>query len=474
MANQRLVIDNFLGGLAPSKYIGNQTMSDPENTKGFDPTVEGEENVLQRGAGTITLTNASVFQGPVYAMKTISASSGPKLYALGDNAATTGTDLNMVDLLTDTVSASSPWPHPTAGIGGNTIGLEVYNGYLYYATGRYLGRYNFSLTFEDSFNISLNASAYGTPINHPMVQGNGKLFIGNSITGNGGCVTTVSGDTVNLVALDISKTAKIIRALEFNSNYLYIAASQNYNETNVVCESSLYVWDTVSSSWQQEFKFPENDLRSLRVANGTLYCWGNSGFYRFTGSNFELIRNINGGPAAYGSDVTPRGLIIWKSGADIYQYGTTNPGINPIVSKPINDASIYANVALKSVTKSKLYLGGNTTAPFMRVFSSDGTGRAANGEWRSPLFNTGNKIRIKKLYVYAQPLPTNCAVSFAFIDDSGKTISAGGWSTAAETVYTYSPNGAVFETFQLRMIHNANTPSIKLRKIVIEYMNEKE
>lgn len=475
MPKQRLVIDNFLGGLAPSSYIGNLTMSDPSNTKGWDALFYGEENILQRGFGTATLTNASYVAGYQYAMKMISDAVGQRLFTLGDNMAGNATMLHKIDTTTDTVANSSPWPWTTAGNGGTDIGLEFYNGYLYYATGRYLGRYNLSLTFDNSFNISLTAAAFGSELWHPMAQGNGKLFIGNSVTAGGGCITSVSGDIVTLVDLDLSKTSKIIKALEFNDNVLYIAASQNYNQTNAACDTSLYIWDTVSGSWQKEYKFPENEMSALKVVNGVLYCWGSRGFYRFNGGNFDLIRTILGSPGPGGVDVTPNGVLIFKDGLkNIYSYGTTNPAIPAIVQKPINDASISQYAAIKSITISKLYIGGSDSGANLRVLTSDGTGRPIAGEWRTTLINLGHRARITKLYVVAQALPTGCEVSFSFIDDNSYSVGSGTWNTAGETTFEYQPDGAVFETFQLRILHTANTASPKFKKFVIEYELEKE
>lgn len=474
MPKQRLIIDNFLGGLAPSPYIGNETMSDPSNTKGWEALVYGEENILQRGMGTASLTNASYVTGYQYNMKVISDAVGQRLFTLGDNLAGNSTLLHKVDLITDTVANSSPWPWTTAGSGGLTTGLEFYDGYLYYATGSYLGRYNLSLTFDNSFNFSLTSEAFGSQIWHPMVQGNGKLFVGNSVTAGGACVTSVSGDLVTLVDLDLSKTAKIIKALEFNDNTLYIAASSNYNQSNTSCETSLFLWDTVSGSWQKEYKFPENEMSALKIVNGTLYCWGSKGFYRFNGGNFDLIRTISGGPGPGGTDVTPNGILLFKDGTKhVYSYGTDNPAIPALVQKPINDASISQYAAIKSITLNKLYIGGSDSGPNLRVLTTDGTGRLA-GEWRTTLINLGHRVRIVKLYVVAQPLPTGCEVSFSFIDDNNYSVGAGTWSTAAETTFEYQPNGAVYDTFQLRILHTANTASPKFKKFVIEYELEKE
>lgn len=472
MPKQRLVIDNFLGGQAPSSYIGNQTMQDPSNSEGWDVMTTGQENILQRGYGTSAVTNASYVDGYLWAMKVATKPDGSnKVYGLAAGSNYTSTKLHEINISDDTVNNSSPWPWTIAGATSTnyqTVGLEIYNGYLYYAGSQCLGRYDMSLTFNNCYNVSLQADAYGKPLYHPMVQGNGSLFVGH-----GKYVAKLSGEVMNITAMDLSKTSKVVKCMEFNRNYLYMGVSTNYGNANINSEASLIIWDTVSEGWQEEFRFPENDLTAIKSANGTLYCWGDKGFYRFTGSNFELISVITGSPAPWGVDVTPRGLIIFKDGAGhIYQYGSSNPGLNPILQKVINEANQVQLGGLKSVTRTKYYSGAYLSGDNIRAYSSAGGTRPDAGVYATPFLNLGQKIRVSKIYAYAQNLLSGCSLSFALYDEDGSSIDCGYWNTAGEKTYEYQPNGAVFDTFQLRMTHLGTSP--KIRKFVIEYEPEKE
>lgn len=113
---ERLVIDNFLGGLAPSIYSGNpQSQSDPVNTAGWDVFRNSnytDYGLLQRGYGQSTLTNASVVVGSVQFMKSLNRFNNQKLYCLSQADAGGVNVLHAVDSGSSSVLNASPWPHP--------------------------------------------------------------------------------------------------------------------------------------------------------------------------------------------------------------------------------------------------------------------------------------------------------------------------------------------------------------------------
>jgi hypothetical protein len=85
--NTRIVIDNFLGGLAPSRYQGNPTtQSDPQDavSGGFDPYIDTEEGMLRRGFGLSTITNASLMTGNQTWMKAASRTYGDFVFMIDE------------------------------------------------------------------------------------------------------------------------------------------------------------------------------------------------------------------------------------------------------------------------------------------------------------------------------------------------------------------------------------------------------
>lgn len=484
MSVQRIVIDNFLGGLSSSRYVGNvlagQCDPDEQSSSGWEVFHNTNDiGLLRRGSVEGTITNVSLIQGKIHWIKTYNRTLGSYIYALGQDDNLNENRLYRIDLASDTVSNASPWPFTvgTSSPNGTGLGMEYYGGYLYYASGRYLGRYNMSLTFDNSFYTFLGTKAIGTSIEHPMVQGNGKLFIGNSnFSLNTASIATYDDASVTPNALDLGKTEQFIRAIEFNNNFLYIATTNNTEDNSKVAESYLYVWDTVSSSWQQQFRFPEEDLKALKASNGKMFAFGNRGAYIFNGTNFELIYPLSGGPTPGGVSVNPSGIINWcDQNLNIFAYGSPNPSqIPPITYKPYVNDYVY-NGAIQWVTRTKLYAATSTDNPKLRMYG--GSGNYESATWRTPMIPFGVKARLVKLYAYFLSWPANCTVTVGWASGDGSSITTiGTINTAGDVQAEFSYDGLVADSWQITLTHTVGisgaTP--KFRKIVIEWEPELE
>lgn len=480
---QRLVIDNFLGGLAPSIYVGNpQTQSDPDHTSGWEIFSPSEDGLLQRGYPSKYVTNASLIQGTLHWMKNYNRTAGAYTFILGTDDNLIKNRLYQVNLSSDTLTNSTLFPHTISDSNGaiqGGTGTEFYGGYLYYASGRYLGRYDMSLTFNDSFSIYLGTQALGDYIDHPMVQGGGKLFIGNSnFSLNTPSIATVdSNGAVNLAALDLSQTEQVIKALEYSRNFLYIATTNNTAANTNTSDSYLYVWDGISGSWQEQFRFPEENFTAIKFANGQLFCWGNKGFYRFTGSGFELIYPIQGGPSAGGVSVRPNGVVYFRDGAgSIYGYGTDNPQIPPVVYTPYTGGSAVYNGAVHWASRSKLFASANAS-PRLYEYFSGGTNDYVSASWRTPMINFGQLTRLVRVYMVFQSWPTGATMDVKWATGSGSsTTTIGTVSTAGETTAEFYPEGCVADFWQVGLTLTAAPGGItpKIQRIVIDYQPEKE
>ena len=335
MDQGKIVIANFLGGLAPSTFVGDPaSQGDPgetgrERTRGFDPNLPGDVGILQQGFQLSSITNVSLFGGHVTHVKQVILNNTPYLFLLGDGYNDDNTPKNTIykiNLWTHTnISSSAFAPHGCAGMMSIGKGLELFGSYLWYASGRYLGRYDLSLTFNDSFNVSLSTAAFGGgTIDHPMVQGNGKLFIGNVDSNGNAIVTTVdAADVVTFAALDLTKTRQFIQALEFGDDVLYIGTSANNDNAVTYCvESYLYIWDTVSGSYQKRFRFPQGNITSMRQTPNGLFVFSRNAVYRFTGTGWEpIFQMFSGGPGVHSVDFDPYGFLWWKTGTSMYSYG---------------------------------------------------------------------------------------------------------------------------------------------------------
>ena len=489
---QRFVISNFLGGLAPSVFVGNPlNQADPgsasnTHTRGWEVFSNGEIGSLQRGYTTAPVTNVSLVQGTMFWMKSYNRSIGTFLFMLGTDDNLILNRLLRLDLSNDTVSNSGGFPHSistyTNAQQGGT-GMEFFGGYLYYASGRYLGRYDMSLTFNDSFNVFLGTQALGDGIDHPMVQGGGKLFIGNSnFSLNTPCIATVdSAGSVNLAALDLSQTEQIIKALEYSRNFLYIATTNNTTQNTNSSDSFLYIWDGISGSWQEQFKFPEENFTALKYVGSQLFCFGNRGFYRFTGSGFELIYPITGGPSAGGVSVHPNGILYFRDQTGlIYAYGTANPQIPPIVYRPYSESSAFIG-AIHWASRTKLFAsrltGDNKT---LKLYSASGTeAYSTNAAYYVPMIEFGVRTRLVKVYIEFLAWPAGDTMDVKWYTGDGDTptpTTIGTINTTGELSAEFYPDGCVADHWGVALALTAapNGVTPKIRRVICEYQVEKE
>ena len=478
----KIVIDDFLGGLAPSSYVGGLNQGDPGSlssprTYGFDVNYPDSIGVLRRGFQQDTITNASLMGAATLARHTIIGQS-PHLYILG-NHDYFGNRLYDLDITTNTLVSSSLFPRTVPGLASYGLGLELFGNYLWYVSGRYLGRYDLSATFNDSFNVSLSTAAYGgSHIQHPTAQGNGKLYIGNVDTDGNAILTTVdSSDVVNFTALDLTKTRQFIRALEFSGDTLYIGMSADKGNAlgTPNAESSVLIWDTVSASYQRKVRFPNGEITNIQSGADGIYVFGRTGVYVMSGDSFiPITSKSNGGPGVDGADINADGVLFWKTGQGIMSYGSSDPALQKVVNMPFFTMGA-ANAFIKWTSRLSLYVGGFSDRPYIRRFTSSATGGWTSvAQWATPFFQFSKRCRCTGITVYTLPLPTGCEFAALWAKDDGsspETIAA--FNTAGATKHQFSPDGLVDYSWQIRLYHGTgDTPQI--RRVEIDYEEEDE
>lgn len=489
--NQRLVIDNFLGGLAPGRYIGDpQTQADPSSAGWFPVHTAApdsglnEINVLQRGYQLDTITNVSAIVGDVKWVRSFSRTGGSYAYLLSvnDGASANKNVLHRLDMSSATVTNSGSWPHVLAA-NSDSLGLEFYTtsgtNYLYYAHGANLGRYDLNVTFADTFKTTLGTTCLGETIPHPMVQGNGKLFIGNSnYSANTACIATLIDAMFTETALDLSATQQIVRALEFNRNYLYIAtASSSTSGSSYRSPAYLYIWDGVSSGWQEQYQFPEEDFTAIKAYNGQIYCWGRRGMYRFNGSGFDMIYPATAGPGYPSAvDISPNGFAYFKGtgndgSAGIYAYGTPDPQLPPRMYRPYETNGGNA-LALFWANNTNFYCAYGS-GDRLRRFSSSGASGYGTATWSTPMLKFPQPARLTSIQAFYQSLPSASAFTVSWTPNTSSAVVLMSVSTAGTTSQKMHINGCIDDIWQLSITHTAGkTP--KILSLIAEYEFEQD
>jgi hypothetical protein len=361
--------------------------------------------------------------------------------------------------------------------------MELFDGYLYYATDKYLGRYDLSTTFDNSFYLSLGTTCLGAPIRHPMVQGYGKLFIGNSYTNasltNACSIAKVEAGVVTPDALPLYKTQKVVKCVEFHNANLYVGITTNlYNDRTLKCETTVVVWDTVSAGWQKEIPFPEEDIVALKTWNGSLYAWGARGVYRFNGSGFSQVYVTQAGPnLASEVDVSPWGILYWK-GTDtsgnqgVYAYGSMDERLKKVPFKPYLEYG-GASQALFWVNKDNLYICGYSSGNKIRRFNSASDASYGTATWKSSMINFPGNAQIVDIKVMLASLPSGTAVTLGWAKDDGIAEDLLTANTLGQTLMKICPNGKIADEFQVYLRHTAG-PTPKVKRIDIEYEQVQE
>ena len=305
-----------------------------------------------------------------------------------------------------------------------------------------------------------------------MVAANGQLLIASAKANSGPCIDSYDGTTLTLAKLDMSKIEQIVRCIEFDGSNLYIGLSSNNDSTGTqfAGKAQMIVWDTVSSGWQQAFNFPEETITNIKAFNGRLFAWGKRGFYQFTGSGFTRIRAIIGAPIMGAVDVSPNGILYWKSSSNqVYAYGPPLPGLPEVVWKPYETGGSELGF-LKWANYTNMYLSNGTFA--LRRYSAVGVGGYGTAEWRTPMIKFPQIARLIRIKVFFLPLTSGTSVDVKWASDTGSsTTTIGTFSTTSSTDWEYQPDGLVSDSWQIIFSHTAGaTPKIK--KVEIEYSIE--
>ena len=493
----RISIDNFLGGLAPSRYYGasvaGTTMADPASAGWFPVHTTApdsglnEVNILQRGYQLSSITNVSAITGDIKWIKSFSRGSTNYAYLLSvnDGASANANVLHRLDLSTSTITnGGGSFPHSMA-TNSDALGMEFFTtsstNYLYYAHGANLGRYDLNTTFDDTYKTTLGTTCLGETIPHPMVQGYGKLFIGNSnMSLSTACIATLdNAGTLTEIALNLGATQQIVRALEFFGDYLYIAMASTTSASGNVYRSSasLKIWDTVSSSWQREYIFPEEEIASIKASNGSIYCWGRRGFYRFNGSGFDMVYPMSSGPAYPSAvDVSPDGFVYFKGAAiagttSILAYGSPDPRIPQAMHIPYETNGGNA-LPIFWASKTNFYVAYGS-GDRLRLYSSSGAAGYGGATWRTPMFKFPKPARLASVTVVFNTLGTaRFRIGWAPRDGLVETQVAS-VSSDSQSGQKFFIDGLIDDSWQIMITHTAGvTP--KIQKIDIDYELEQD
>lgn len=305
-------IDNLnLGGIAESNYQGNKNTV--AEAIGLDIHSEGGLiKVNQALKDDNTGTGDNKINDNVILVSV--SGGGGYIWAFG-----TGTDRKVWK---KTVSTNT-WTYQgqvTSSFDDRIFNAFLYNGYIYYTGGLYLGRIGVADAWasRDDDWATFSSSAN----DHPMRIVNDTLYIGDH-----SLIAQVDGGVFSANALDIASDL-IITALGKSNTDLLIGTKNVYDSAG---ECEIFKWNTWSDSWSYADTVPEKGINAfLEIDNFIMVNAGVNGkIYLFDGYRLDPYKKIKGN---YGNSATMKVYVnaVLNFGG-IGLFGVSNLNGNPSV-----------------------------------------------------------------------------------------------------------------------------------------------
>jgi len=463
MAQWVITIEDFLGGLCPSFWTTDYPSYGRKNMAGKAQAIDlTDPSGICQGMGKTLLTNGTSFAIPIrFLDKTVEAGELSKTYGIGGDKLFQIT--HNYSTGETTIVSNDTFPRTISGASGEDVCLyqnKLYYSYNTSSSGR-LGVYDLGTNFNDTFQTNLEAG-----VCHRMIRGgNDFLYIAN-----GNLVASYDGDNDIFTRddLDLPNNHEIVDLIWLD-NWLYILTNYPRGATrrDQKISSSIFVWDTNSPSWTEEWHFEEK-LTAFYFLNGILYVFGEH-------SDRSFIGQLSGRrvePLFYFPERAPRwyqisnhkGFVIWVGGSNIYAFGTSDNRV-PTAFFPIMVAS--ENHTINSVA-----------CPFGFPIFNENSGSnyknqkshqyETNAFWKSLLVNimgNGRNGMIDEVRVDFEPLQSGNKLIVRLTNNKGEELWTGtiDYSTDGEITSKFFSMAIKTENFRIELDWSQNSPSVPLK-----------
>ena len=391
MANFRIAINDFRGGLAPGYFetdfpvYGNMNMAG--KASGIDLS---DPSYLKQGVGNTTIATGTdeirVLDEPVEADKT---------YGVGASA--------VYEITPTSVSAI----HTISGATFEDIAYYQGNVYASYNTSASGAVAKFDgTTWTDEWQTTLNKDKP-----HKMLVGGlDFLYIadGNKVASYDGVNDLYTPDDLTLPEDDNIVTS------QFSRNHLMIVTNRPAITTGA--RSSVFFWDTKAVSWDVEYTFRER-ITNLFMLGGTPFVHyedlGKTRLGMLDGSDITPLATFDGTSPSWYQVTGYKGYIAWTAGSDILVWGAPESYIEPSMF-PIK-AGTY-----KTVSAPFGYL---ITCNSSNTIEKDG-GYSPSGYWKSlviPINGDDKEGQLDELRVSFAKLPAGKSFTVKLVNSKNVT-----------------------------------------------------
>jgi len=503
----QIVINSWLGGIAPSDRIGKEgsyylgEQADPTREIGY----------LEPGIAGTTLAKSN--DDPAIISNYINSikvdSSNTKAYLLEY-----GTKLHQ-STYAGVLTNDSDFPHTIGddltGHGGHTTfkGEDIIlypigsTHYLFYSwndnTDGDVGRVNLTspYTFEDDnlSNTVTSGAVLTKGVPHPMMewQENGKLYIANGedlveIDGQTG-----ANGTADMTAFSLPEGWKIT-ALFPTGDLIGICASYTtgvWSWTGYTARSAVFFWDGSSTKWTRKVIIPDDEIRAAQTLNEDYYIFTKSsssasGFIRkWDGQGFRLVQKIQDNstlasraPAGFGCVGTYKDFLVFSVDfyGKVFLYGSPEPGVSPalyqITKSPGGGTDQFARAV--GVVGGLIFFSSRDDSESVYYLTKLSTGYDKNFVYKSLYYEFPQKIRINYVRLYFKTLTSGADDDIKIETNYGDTTTTlGSISYASDGAIEYKRFNKILTCHNFRIIidtdEGSSTTGIRYGKIVIDY-----
>ena len=340
--------------------------------------------------------------------------------------------LNATNILT-----GGPFPHTISGTSVTGEDMVWYKGDGYYSwqsASANVGRLTGTAFRDDWGTVSASASiSAGVPL--PLeVGGNDFLYLGNKHR-----ISDYDGTTWTNEALDLPNNCEI-QDIKWTRNRLWIAVNRNDLSGTNKSIGSIFTWDGVASSWEDELVIGGR-IGALYIKNGIVYVFyqdiTNTGGYKLgylQGTQVTELSSFTGSLPAYYQVSEYKGFITWVSDGEIWSWGAIDSNLPPLTIQ-LADGGLATVGGLACPFGTPIVAShDNSTTYQLNKFA----GYSKDAQWKSLMFPVG-KSNVDKIVCYHDTPGTGARARVKMTTDRGrKTYTLG-------NISAYGLNSRVFE-----------------------------
>lgn len=470
-----------LGGFAPLWFNETYPSYGNKNQAGAMQNVDlTNAGFLTQGPGATALTNGTQAGAVTTLIKSIldRAVTSDATYGIGGNLLHKITSATVVD--------DATWPHTidkaavTAEDGEDGV---LYQGNLYYlynhsGSAGDIGKYNLDATFDDDWGSTVPTGMAALTNNpHPAALGGNDTFA----FGNGAAVGAYDGTTLDTTALDLP-TNTVVVDIKWSQDRWWITA----NYTNLTGANknpaSVFIWDGVSESWEDEIPLG-GTAGGSHIKNGALLQFyrdiRSTGGYKLgqiSGGGVTDLATYDGELPNFGQITDFKDFVMWLSDDDVFAFGSGNSEL-PVRLFQYASTTHGEGGALANPFGTLLGASWDASTSYNLAKFSDYT---VTSSWKSLVFDVtgqGKSSHIDTIRINFEQLAANARVDWKLLDNQGRTVYSdiiSNTKLGAVTTAWYNLNGKIAENFRLEFdFTNGNTTNpVKIKNARIHGRTE--